>query len=227
MKKIALLATLVFSIFTAKAQDSGSNSGLELGLKVSPALAFNHFGGDADFNFENKNLEFRGGFGLVADYFFKENYAFNTGLEYGVKGGHISYNQGAAHFHHELNVQYLMLPIGLKLFTNEVATDTRVFFLVGTSLNAKLSSKIDASGTYKTATKTKKANELYKGFEADLVLGAGAEWQIGTDTKFFGGLSYHRGLSNINKNFSEDIMATDSEVTIKNDVIALDLGLKF
>jgi hypothetical protein len=229
MKKITLLAALVFSIFTAQAQDSGSNSGtgLEIGLKASPALATNRFSAPDDLHFENKNVEFRGSIGLVLDYFFSENYALATGLEYGVKGGHISYHIGSnSPVTDELNIQYIMLPIGLKLYTNEVATDTRIFFQLGTSLNGRVSSKINANGFYRLGGSNEdiKANKL---FEADAVLGVGAEWQLGSSTKFFGGLSYHRGLVDIDRFYETGNGLGNKDIAIRNNIFALDLGLKF
>src|SRR5688572_3751195 len=143
MKKITLLAAFVFAAFFTQAQDS--DTGLEIGIKVSPGIANNRFSSPSSFDFKNENAKFRGSFGLILDYFFGKNYAFSSGLEYGVKGGKISFISGQVlnpitnqlenvRSIDELNIQYIQLPIGLKLFTNEVATDTKIYFLLGTAL---------------------------------------------------------------------------------------------
>src|SRR5688572_18838803 len=89
MKKITLLAAFIFAAFFTQAQDS--DSGLEIGLKVSPGLAMSRVNDPGPNNFDNSNVKFRGSFGLILDYFFGKNYAFSSGLEYGVKGGTITY----------------------------------------------------------------------------------------------------------------------------------------
>jgi hypothetical protein len=222
MKKITLLAALFLSILTAQAQDS--DTGLEIGLKVSPAIASNRVNLSGANNFKGSESMFRGSFGLVLDYFFGKNYALSTGLEYGVKGGKVSYGS-VTKTEDELNIQYIQLPIGLKLFTNDVASDTRIYFQLGTSLNCRISSKINGSGFYLNGNNEDiKANKRYNFFDADVVLGTGAEWQLGTNTKLFGGLSYHRGLIDVDRYYDKYV---DKNIEIRNNFYALDLGLKF
>jgi hypothetical protein len=233
MKKLTLLVSFVFAAFFTQAQDMGteSDTGLEIGLKISPAIATNRFQAPSRFKFENENAKLRGSIGLVLDYFFGKNYALNTGLEYSVKGGKITYVSSQAtdstaegKSTDELNIQYISLPVGIKLYTNEVATDTRIYFNLGTALNFRISSKINGDNFYGQNNDEIKANKRYNFFEADAFLGAGAEWQLGTNTKFFGGISYHRGLIDIDR-YYEKVMNKD--ISIRNNTFALDLGLKF
>src|SRR5688572_27520306 len=102
MKKITLLAAFVFAAFFAQAQDS--NTGLEIGLKVSPGVAMSRVNDPGTNNFESSNVKFRGSFGLVLDYFFGDNYAFSSGLEYGVKGGTVSYGPDGGRVKDEINI---------------------------------------------------------------------------------------------------------------------------
>jgi hypothetical protein len=228
MKKFTLLAAFVFSIFSAQAQDSNSNSGLEIGLKVSPAISNNRFSSPSGYDFKSENAKFRGSLGIVLDYFFGDNYAFSSGLEYAAKGGKISYKPNPAESEREideLNVQYLQIPVTIKLFTNEVSSDTRIYFQLGTSLNARISSKIDGSNFYLTANNEEiKANKRYNFFDADAILGAGAEWQLGANTKVFGGFSYHRGLIDIDRYYEKTV---NKDISVRHNTFALDLGLKF
>jgi hypothetical protein len=229
MKKLTLLAAFVFAAFFSHAQETESDTGLEIGLKVSPAVATNRFVAPSGFGFENENAKMRGSFGLVLYYFFGKNYAFSTGLEYSVKGGKISYKPAPALTNDretdELNIQYIALPVGIKLYTNEVATDTRVYFHLGSSLNFRISSKIDGDNFYGSNNDEIRANKRYNFFEADAIVGAGAEWQLGTNTKVFGGLSYHRGLVDIDRFYEKQL--SDKKIAIRNNTFALDLGLKF
>ena len=240
MKKITLLAALVLGFFSAQAQ---SNTGLEIGLKVSPSISTNRIVAPGQFGFEDEGATVRFGGGLVLDYFFSENYAFSTGLEYAMKGSGVSYFQLSSNVNDnaprtitnsrvtdEFNVQYLQIPIGFKLFTNEVATDTRVFFQLGTSLNGRISGTLNNDKFYKDDSGNDiKAYKRFNVFEADAVIGAGVEFQLGTNTKVFGGFSYHRGLTDID-NYYEDYykdFSNSKDIAIKNNSFALDLGLKF
>ena len=85
MKKLTLLMLLLVAGFSAMAQ-------VEIGLMVSPTITGNRFIAEDRYNFEKENSSLRLGVGVVADYFFAQNYAFSTGLVYRIKGSEISYN---------------------------------------------------------------------------------------------------------------------------------------
>ena len=240
MKKITLLAAFVISFFTVQAQ----NTGLEIGLKVSPSISTNRVVAPSTFNMEKYGSKPRFGIGLVLDYFFSENYAFSTGLEYTMKGAAVKYSQLSSNTNgnaprtitntrpvDEFNVQYLQIPVGFKLYTNEVTTDMRVYFQLGTSLNARISGNLNGDKFYKDefSGEDVKAYKRFNIFEADAVIGSGIELQLGSNTKVFGGLSYHRGLTDID-NYYEDYykdFSNSKDIAIKTGTIALDLGLKF
>ena len=230
MKKVFLaLLALVATVETASAQ-------VEIGLKVSPTItnlraestSKNAFGSDGS------QLGFSGG--LVIDYFFGENYAFSTGLALAGKGGSVRYtdyrNNGVGigndfQTSYKMSTQYLQLPLSVKLFTNEIAPATRLYFQVGGSLNVPIGTRINGSKFYTdpaTGTENKAGDYVYF-FDADAIVAAGAEYALGKSTKLFAGLGYHRGLVNIDHYFGSK--RGFSDVTIKNSSFGLDLGIKF
>ena len=228
MKKI-LLALLVLgaTISTASAQ-------FEIGLKVSPSISSLRAESTTDNSFASDGSKLSFGGGLVVDYFFGENYAFSTGLLLTGKGGTISYKDfvngvsgPTTTFKQAMTIQYLELPVSVKLFTNEVATDTRLYFQVGGSLNVPIGSRIGGEKFYKdpaTGNENKASDYVYF-IDADALAGIGAEYQLAKSTKVFAGLSYHRGLVDIDHYFESKRGFKD--VTIKNSSFALDLGIKF
>lgn len=235
MKKILLaLLTLGATISSASAQ-------VEIGLKLSPAItslrAESPAGTAVGAGFASGDSKVGFGGGLVVDYFFGENYAFSTGLVLTGKGGTFSYNEtknstgggGGLNFKNtlKLTTQYLEVPLSVKLFTNEVAPDVRLYFQVGGSLNVPIGSRIDGEKFYTDPSNNTsiKASEYIKFFDADALAGFGAEYQLAKSTKVFAGLSYHRGLVDIDGYFESERGFKD--VTIKNSNIALDLGIKF
>ena len=230
MKKIILaLIVLVASVNAASAQ-------VEIGLKISPAITSLRAESTSKNSFasDGSQLGFSGG--LVVDYFFGENYAFSTGLELAGKGGTIRYtdylNNGAGNGNPvavsmKMSTQYLQIPLSVKLFTNEIAPATRLYFQVGGSLNVPIGTRIDGNKFYKdpvTGTENKAGDYIYF-FDADALITAGAEYTLGKSTKLFAGLGYHRGLVDIDHYFESQ--RGFSDVTIKNSSFGLDLGIKF
>ena len=230
MKKLLLaLLVLAATINTASAQ-------FEIGLKVSPSITSLRAESTSDHAFASDGSKLSFGGGLVVDYFFGENYAFSTGLELAGKGGTVRYtdynNNGigmgnAFQTSYKMSTQYLQVPLSVKLFTNEIASATRLYFQVGGSLNAPIGTRINSSKFYTdpaTGTENKASDYVYF-FDADALLAAGVEYTLSKSTKLFAGLGYHRGLVNIDHYFESKRGMSD--VTIKNSSFGLDLGIKF
>lgn len=222
MKKITLLVLFLLAGFTSMAQ-------VEIGLMVSPTISSPRFIAEDKYNFKNEGGKLGLGVGVVADYFFAQNYAFSTGLVYRSKGGEISYRYTredngttiTTQGQDDNSLQYIELPISLKLFTNEVAPGTILYFQVGGSLNTKVSAKVNDE----KVINGEKVSKRFSIFEADAILGGGAEFQMGESTKLFAGLTYRRGLSNID-DFYRDVLG-DKNIGIKNNGFSLDVGVKF
>lgn len=202
---------------------------IEIGLMLSPTISGNRFIAEDKYNFEKESSKLRLGVGVVADYFFAKNYAFSTGLIYRSKGSEISYSYTRVEDgssvttsgKDDIALQYIELPLSLKLFTNEVTPGTLVYFQVGGSLNTKVAATVND----KKVIDGEKAIKRFNIFEADVLLGGGVEIQMGESTKLFSGLTYHRGLSNIDDFYRETL--GDKNIALKNNSFSLDVGVKF
>ena len=223
MKKLTLLMLFLVAGFSAMAQ-------VEIGLMVSPTITGNRFIAEDRYNFEKENSSLRLGVGVVADYFFAQNYAFSTGLVYRSKGSEISYNYtredaGGATVttrgKDDISLQYIELPVTLKLFTNEVAPGTIAYFQVGGSLNTKVAAQVNN----KKVIDGDKVGKRFNIFEADALLGGGVEFQMGQSTKIFGGITYHRGLTDIDDYYEKQL--GDKNIALKNNGVSVDIGVKF
>ncbi|WBA41592.1 porin family protein [Hymenobacter canadensis] len=224
MKKLLLAALLVgASAATASAQ-------VEIGLKLSPSITNLRTESPSTLGFKNEKSKLTIGGGLVVDYFFGENYAFSSGLQLVGKGGTISYFDPNTSRRQEqkIGMQYLEVPLTVKLFTNDITTDTKLYFQLGGSVGGAIAAKINGEKRYtdpgNNNTETKASDHIIIP-EAAVLAGLGVEYQVGQSTKVFAGLSYHRGLLNIDKYFDNERDFQD--VTLKNSEFALDLGLKF
>ena len=225
-KRFLLAAAFVAGTLTASAQ-------VEIGLKISPSItslradapSTNPFGGGGS------KVSFGGG--LLVDYFFGENYAISTGLFLTGKGGNYTYTEQAGTplattVSQKLTIQYLELPATVKLFTNEVAPDVKLYFQLGASLAVPISARIDDEKFFKDSFKNNQETAAYDHVfpvDANALVGLGAEYQLGTRTKVLAGLSYHRGLIDLDRYFEKERGFKD--VNIRNSVFSLDLGMKF
>ncbi|UYZ61804.1 porin family protein [Hymenobacter weizhouensis] len=224
MKK-ALLA-LIFSGATLGA----ASAQVEIGLKVSPSITSLRVDSPSDYGFRNEGSRAGIGGGVIVDYFFGQNYAFSSGLFLTGKGGTVSYFDDATRSRQQqkFGLQYLEVPVTVKLFTNDVATDTKLYFQVGGSLNAALAGKINDQKFYKDPGNGNAETKAYKHIilpDAALLGSFGVEYQLGQSTKLLAGVTYKRGILNIDRYFDNTRKFRD--VTIKNSEVALDLGIKF
>ncbi len=229
MKKIILTIAALAVAPAAFAQ-------VEIGLKVSPSISYLRTDSPSTTSFQSESSKFSFGGGIFMDYFFGENYAFNTGLFLTGKGGTISYQEPQLlgggitrpRVSQKIAVQYLEIPATIKLFTNEIAPATRVYFQVGSSVAFPVSTRINGDKFYTDAYDSNNQTDASKhvfAVDANLIGGLGVEYQLGKSTKVLTGLSYHHGLVDLDRYFEKN--RGFSDVNIKNSVFALDLGLKF
>jgi hypothetical protein len=230
MKKALFALSLLVggAVTTASAQ-------VEIGLKVSPSVSSLAATSPSAYNFDKDGSLASIGGGLVLDYFFGQNYAFSTGLQLTSKGGSITYYDptltGVGNnttFKQKVRLQYVEVPVTVKLFTNDIATDTKLYFQVGGVVSGLTGGRINGDKYFTDAAnnneqKRSRSHFLFADF--GLLGGLGAEYQVGQSTKVFAGVSYHHGLLNVDRFF--DNTRKYKDVSLKNREIALDFGLKF
>lgn len=225
----------IFLTIAALAVAPAAFAQVEIGLKVSPSISYLRTDSPSATSFKSESSKFSFGGGIFLDYFFGENYAFNTGLLLMGKGGTISYQEPqplggsvGVRVSQKIAIQYLEIPATIKLFTNEVAPDTRVYFQVGGSVAFPVSTRINGDKFYSDAyngnAQTDASDHVFA-VDANLIGGLGVEYQLGKSTKFLTGISYHHGLIDLDRYFEKH--RGFSDINIKNSVFTLDLGLKF
>ena len=227
MKK-ALLAFLF-----AGAAAGTASAQVEIGLKVSPSitnLRADSPAGLTDTGFKNEKSKVGFGGGVIIDYFFGQNYAFSTGLFLTGKGGTVSYfdPNTKSRQQQKIGIQYLEVPVTVKLFTNDIAEATKLYFQVGGTLNAAIAARINGNKFYQDPGNNNEESKASKHViipDVGLLAAFGVEYQMGQSTRLLAGLSYHRGIVNIDHYFDNTRKFRD--VTLKNNEIALDLGIKF
>lgn len=216
MKKLLLLVSLIFI-------SSGAFAQVKFGLRFAPNLAVNRVQGQNALAASTAaGPTIRYSFGGVADFFFAPNYAFSTGLWFTTKRAGLKYsstNNGVDDQlrngeTYKINLQYIQVPVSMKFYTNEVATDIRLYFQLGGTIDARIAEK-------RKEGNLEDSRSLIRPVDIGALLGSGAEWVLGENTIVFGGINYNRGLINQLKNKAAE------DIRLNNDLISIEVGLKF
>ena len=201
MKRILVIITFLGAILSLNAQTTR----VKFNVEVDPQFAW--FSSDEE-TVESDGSIFHVHAGLNMDYYFAENYAFVLGVGINNLGGNLLYadstefsskgetllvepNQSV-----KLNLQYIDIPIGLKLKTEELGYAT-YFLQLGfnpmINLNAKASSE-DAS--FDKLDIKESIISFYLGYH----VGLGVEYKLGGSTALIGGVRWSSGFTDVTDN---------------------------
>lgn len=218
MRRILLISLFLGALVSLQAQ-----APIRFSVQLSPQFAW--------FSSDDNAVKPAGSIGHIQagiqmDYFFAENYAFAVGLGINNLGGNLQYadstefsskgdillvepGQTVKH-----NVQYIDIPVGLKLKTEELGYAT-FFFQLGfnpmININAKASS--NDAGLDKEDIK-ESTYPFSLGYHAE----AGAEYKLGGSTSLVGGIRWSAGLTDVTK---------DDGANVKSRAIVIHLGVLF
>lgn len=203
---------------------------IEMGIRFAPSLDLNTADGTGSYlGFRNNGAGVRLSVGPTLDYyFFKDRYAFSTGLWYTIKrsGFQMPGTFGQSRFNPNLpeqesayNLQYLQLPVTVKLFANDLAPGIRLYVQTGGLLSLKLAEKpLDTARNGLYLAESGGSRRQYGFGDIELLLGTGVQYKLNRNNAVNVGISYQRGLLNV---------ARGSELVSKNRVISVDLGFQF
>lgn len=205
MKKILFSLLILFSGMTM--------AQTKLGLKVAPVASSNRATNDAQ-DVESDGSKMKVSIGLIVDKPLTETYYFSTGLVYIPKRVAFRFSDPTIE-DEEYNLQYLQIPLSLKLFTNEIAPDIKMFFQVGAGLEFKVYEEKQDPDYFIV-------NE-FNAMDLSVILGSGVEYRAGINTTLFGGISYQRGLTNV---LGEPAVGFE-DLQLRSTILSIDLGVKF
>ncbi|WKV13056.1 outer membrane beta-barrel protein [Marivirga harenae] len=206
MKKLLFSAIFLFSVYITEAQ-------VRFGFKAAPNISFNRIESEADntdFRTDGVGLKFQ--LGPVFDFEFKENHYFSTGIIFTSKRSTFVADSMNNTYQEAYNPQYLQLPITLKLFTEEVGLDKKIYFQFGGTVDFMTNSEGEEENIVQS----------FKFFDLNSLLAIGLEYGIGINTKIFGGIVYQRGLLNVIKD-----NAYGDNFKLRNDFVGLEIGIIF
>jgi len=224
MKKIFVLMSLLF-IATAdmKAQDEQK---LHFGLKASPTLAW--LVSDTK-GFESDGTKLGFSYGLITEFNFSTHYAFATGVDVTYRGGKSKYSfspndSTTAITESAYNLEYIEIPITLKLKTNEIGYLT-YFLQFGVAPGINIRSKADVKTTTQigsnVTTVSEDAVDIKDGinnFNLSMIIGGGVEYTLSGSTVLLIGVTFNNGFLDI---------LDGNAIKANSDYLGLTVGVLF
>lgn len=216
MKKLFLIVSLLFISLTAFAQ-----TGVRFGFTASPGISWYAPDNKA---IDSEGARFSLNYGALVDIVIGDNerYAIATGLTIDMGGGKLKgTNEETGHFSKLTGkIQYLEIPVGLKLRSNETASNLTFYGTLGLNNGIRIRSrgayeytglgededihikessiKIKNLDFYPTNVKRVNVYQLGLHFEA------GTEFRISDNTSIVGGLFFRNGFTNIIKDTDKE-----------------------
>jgi len=220
MKKYLFISILIISSIQAFAQ----HSNLRFTVFVDPKFTWMN----SDYTaIDNDGSKMGVNIGLNVDKFFADNYAIMTGVSINNVGGNLTFNMDGKELKTnggnellnngstvEYKLQYINVPLGLKLKTNEIGYWTFFTHLgLNSGINIKATAEVDD-----VDLPNENISKEIRLFNLGYYIGAGAEYSIGGNAAIVVGLTYTNGFIDITD-------GEDSKVTLSN--IAIRLGVLF
>lgn len=203
-----------------------SNTAQDVRFGVYAAPQFSWLSPESkDVNSDGSIVKFSGG--LTMNKYFAKNYAFSTGISIASQGGKVAYEEtstdsldvydtryGLANKSIRYDLQYINVPIGLKLQSNEVGY-LRFHVLIGFTNQFKIGAKAtDLSDDEFNDDSIKDEVALYNlGYH----FGGGIDYALGEDTSVFLSIVYENGFTEVFK----------SGASMNSRVISARVGLNF
>lgn len=212
MRKYIISALLVLSFSSVLlGQD------YRIGIKLAPTLSNVRTSvADGGTGLERDGSAVKFLLGAFVDMPFKENYYFHAGVNFASKATKITAQNGVSSARvEEYDHEYLQVPLLLKLYTNELMLDTRVYFNFGVIPEIRLNSANEEPGNLLITE--------FSDFDLAGNFGGGVERSIGVNTRIFAGLNYNIGFLNTVKTQS----TAYNDFTIKSNLFSLEIGIKF
>lgn len=214
---------LIVSVFLGVLLTLSAQSRFKLSVHADPQFAW--LSSDED-NVVSEGSIFHVQTGLQMDMFFAKNYAFSLGLGINNMGGKLNYSDSTEFITKgdtlfaipgqivKQNLQYLDIPIGLKLKTEELGYGT--FFLeVGFNPMININAFATTQDDLFNKEKIREDTHLFSlGYHA----GIGIEYRLGGSTAAIAGIRWSSGLTDVTDN---------DKANISLNAISVHLGILF
>jgi len=211
MKKVLFVSLIIISSFDIFSQ-------LRIGLRFGGAVSNPRINEISDtLNISKKETSLKPLLGLTFDFPITDNVIFSSGLGYAPKKVTIDYSGNSGNFEgtEEYKLEYLQIPLLIRFITNEIAPGMKLYFTTGFTGDVKVFEESKLRGP--------ELVDKFQPIDASFNLGGGLEFSLGSNTDFYGGLVYYRGLINS----VNDAVRSDASLRINNELMGIEVGVRF
>jgi len=147
--------------------------------------------------------------GLMVEYYFHPNYGLVTGLNLGVQGGSLLYEDPVSISTGDntsvpleagstvvYSLSYISIPVGLKLKTNEIGYFT-YFAQLGFNQQINIGSRASSTGNGLNKDNVPKETNL---LNMSYFFGGGVEYNVGGQTSLLAGIFFNNGFVDVLSN---------------------------
>ncbi|MCC7231904.1 MAG: PorT family protein [Bacteroidia bacterium] len=225
MKKIFLLISALLTGTLLMAQESS----IHFGLKAAPSLAWLKTDSEG---IKSDGSKFGFAYGLITEFSFSEQYAFATGIDIAYRGGKLtstttlknSQNQDSTiKASSEFNIQFIELPLTLKLKTKEIGYLT-YFLQVGVAPGINIRARADQSLTTESnqqrttsSSDDQDVKDNINNFNLSMIIGGGVEYTLSGSTVLLAGVQFNNGFMDV----------FDGPGKVNSNYLALTIGVLF
>ena len=238
MKRRLLFVGLMLTLSLSA---SAQYKGFSFGFKLGPGFDWT---GSTTGAANNEGLRTGFGVGVMAEYYFAENYAIVSGINVNMNRGHYSFENarmdstaGVVKFPVDRYYKSTVyeIPLMLKMMTNELGNlPLRAYAQVGAGIGYAQRVKVqDDQATDWVAT-----NKEYSNLRASMKFGLGAQYAIDQSTRVFASLYFsHDFINNINSiapnhykfyfENGEKIGERETKLNVLQNRIGIEVGVLF
>ena len=242
MKKNLLIIGLLLAMSLGV---SAQNTGFAFVLKLGPGFDWT---GSTTGAAKSEGVRTGFGVGLVAEYYFAENYAIVTGVNVNMNRGHYSFQNahldsvaGVSPFSVDRYYKSTVyeIPLMLKMVTNELGNlPLRVYAQVGAGFGYAQKVKVKDSYEDFNGDTYIASNKEYSNFRTSLKIGAGAQYALDESTRVFLGVYFsHDFINNINSiapnhykfyfDGDEKVGERDPKLNVLQNRVGIEAGVLF
>lgn len=189
---------VIVSIVCLPFLSKGQSEKFRFGFKISPQASW--LKSDTK-GLENDGMKLLFAYGVMADYNFAENYTIATGLDINYRGGKLKNEIDTITAKAGYKIQYIEVPVAIKLKTNEVGY-MRFFGQLGFTPGYVIKARTDVDVQGQTEDDKSIIKDVTR-FNISLQFTAGMEYNISGKTNLYTALFYNNGFIDLfeDKNF--------------------------
>jgi len=222
MKKLSLLF-LTFAIALS------AFSQVRVGLRIAPDISMNRvkdLSNTDGASFSNNSSGVRLTLGPTIDFHMGPNFSFATGLWYTSNRAGLTMSNPSFTQKEVVSLQTIQVPLTFKAYTNEIATNMKIYFQLGGMANIIFNEKFVKSSD--PAINSSSYNKKYSFFDFSLYMGTGVTYKIGNSNELFAGIYYNRGLLNMLLNKNDGFGNAYNKAAKYNvDQLGIEAGIRF